>query len=150
MGSLSSKNTDVKYLLCVIDVFTKYAWVKPLKDKKGKTVLNAFIEFYNKFMQEWLKNNNILMYSTHIESKSVIAERFMRTLKSKIYKKMTANNQKSYLGYLNKLVGEYNNTYNSSVPKKSVHADYFALSKEIETDPKSPTFTASDKVHRTT
>ena len=44
MGSLPSKNKNVKYLLCVIDVFTKYAWVKPLKDKKGKTVPNAFIE----------------------------------------------------------------------------------------------------------
>ena len=44
MGSLSSKNKNVKYLLCVIDVFTQYACVKPLKDKKGKTALNAFIE----------------------------------------------------------------------------------------------------------
>ena len=44
MGSLSSKNRNVKYLLCAIDVFTKYAWVKPSKDKKGKTVCNAFIE----------------------------------------------------------------------------------------------------------
>ena len=44
MESLSSKNKNAKYLLCVIDVFTKYAWVQPLKDKKGKTVLNAFIE----------------------------------------------------------------------------------------------------------
>ena len=47
MGSLSSKNRNIKYLLCVIDVFTKYAWVKPLKDKKGKIILNAFIEIVN-------------------------------------------------------------------------------------------------------
>ena len=90
----------------MIDVFTKYAWVNPLKDKKGKTVLNAFIEtvngsnrkpnklwvnqrreFYNKLIQEWLDNNNTLMYSTHNEGKSVIAERFMKTLKIKICKK---------------------------------------------------------------
>ena len=77
MESLSSENTNVKYLLCAVDVFTKYAWVKNLlKDKKGITVLNAFIEivnesnckpnklwvhqgreFYNKLMQEWLDNN---------------------------------------------------------------------------------------------
>ena len=44
MGSLSSKNENVK---CVINVFTKYAWVKPLKDKKGKVVLNTFIEIVN-------------------------------------------------------------------------------------------------------
>ena len=47
MGSLSSKNKNVKYLLCAIDVFTTYAWVKPLKDKKSKTVLHAFIEIVN-------------------------------------------------------------------------------------------------------
>ena len=47
MESLSSKNKNVKYLLCVIDVFTKYAWVKPLKDKKVKTVLNVSIEIVN-------------------------------------------------------------------------------------------------------
>ena len=82
-------------------VFTKYAWVKPLKNKEGKAVLNAFIEivnepnrkpnklwvdqereFYNKIMQEWLDNNDILMYSTHNEGKSVFAERFVKTLKA--------------------------------------------------------------------
>ena len=47
MGSLSSKNRNVRYLLFVIDVFTKYAWVKLLKDKKGKTALNTFIEIVN-------------------------------------------------------------------------------------------------------
>ena len=104
MELLSSKNKNVKYLLCVIDVFTKCAWFKPLKDKKGKTVLNAFIEivnesnrkpkelrvdqgreFYNKLMQEWLDNNDILMYFIHKEGKSVITEKFIKTLKAKIY-----------------------------------------------------------------
>ena len=81
MESLSSKNQNVKYLLRAIEVFTKYAWVILLKDKKGKTFLSFFIEivnesnrkpdklwvdksieFYNKIMQEWLSNNYILMY----------------------------------------------------------------------------------------
>ena len=44
MGSLSSSNWGVKYLLCVIDAFTKYAWVKSLTEKKGKTVLNGFVK----------------------------------------------------------------------------------------------------------
>ena len=47
MESLSSKKKNVKYLLCVKDVFTKYTWVKPLKDKKSKSLLNAFIEIVN-------------------------------------------------------------------------------------------------------
>ena len=107
MESLSSKNKNVKYLLFVIDHFTKYAWVKPMKDKKCKTILNAFIEivnesnrkpnklwvdqgrkFYNKLMQEWLHNNDILMYSTHNEGKSVIAERFIKTISLKSIKKL--------------------------------------------------------------
>ena len=54
-----SKNKNIKYLLCAIDVFTKYAWVKSIK------------------------NNDILMYSTHNEGKSVIAERFIKTIKAK-------------------------------------------------------------------
>ena len=79
-----------------MDVFTKYAWVKPLKIEKGKTVLNGFIEivsefyrkpnklwvdqgreFYNQLMQEWLENNDILVQSTYNEGKSVIADRFI-------------------------------------------------------------------------
>ena len=116
MESLSFKNKNVKYLLCVIDIFTKYAWIKPLKDKKGKTVLNAFIEivnesngkpnklwvdqgreFYNKFMQEWLDINDILMYSTHNEGKSVIAVRFIETLEAKIFRKLTVNDNFIFL-----------------------------------------------------
>ena len=66
-------------------------------------------------MQEWLHNNDILMYSTHNEGKSAIAERFIKTLKPKIYKKMTPNDTISYILYLDKLVGQYNNTYHHSI-----------------------------------
>ena len=66
-------------------------------------------------MQEWLDNNDILMYFTHNEGKSVIAERFIKTLKAKMYKKMTANDSKSYLSYLNKLIDQYKNTYHHSI-----------------------------------
>ena len=112
------KNQDVKYLPCVIDVFTKYGWVKHLKDKKAKTVLHGNIEivreskfkpnklwfdqgkgFYDSFMQKWLDANDILMCWTHNEGKSIVAERFIRTLKSKIYKQMTSHDSKYYLGY---------------------------------------------------
>ena len=81
MGSLSSKYQDVKYLLCVIDVLNKYAWVRPLTNKKPKTFLYGFIgivskskrkpnklwfdqgrKFYINLMQKRLDNNNILMF----------------------------------------------------------------------------------------
>ena len=96
MKSVSSKNKSIKYLVSVINLFTKYGQVTPLKDKKAKTLLNAFIEivnesnrkanklqvdqgrqFYNKLMKKCLDNNYILMYSAH-EGKSVIAERFIK------------------------------------------------------------------------
>ena len=78
--------------------------------KPNKLWLDQRREFYNKLMQDWLDNNNTLIYSTHNESKSVIAERFIKALKSKICRKMTANDNKSHLPYLNKLVDHYNNT----------------------------------------
>ena len=61
-------------------------------------------------MRKWL--DDILTYSTHNKGKEVVDERFIKPLESKIYNKMAANNKKSYLGQLNKLVVEYNNTYN--------------------------------------
>ena len=100
--SLFSKNKNVKYLY----VSQMFSLNMHALNKKDKTVLNAFIEivnesnlnpkklwvdqgreFYNKLMQEWYGNNDILMYSTHSEGKSVIVERYMKTLKAKIYKK---------------------------------------------------------------
>ena len=100
-----------------------------MKDKKGNTVLIAFMEiviesnlkpnrswvdqggeFYNKSMQEWL-DKLFFMYSAHNGSKSLIDVMFIKRLKTKIYKKMTANNSKSDLSYLNKLVDQYNSLY---------------------------------------
>ena len=104
---LSKYNKGIRFLLCVIDMFSKYAWVVPLKDKKGISFVKAFqsilkqsnrkpnkiwvdkgSEFYNAYFKKWLRDNDIFMYSTHNEGKSVVAERFIRTLKSKIYKYM--------------------------------------------------------------
>ena len=106
---ISKFNKRFRLLLCVIDIFSKYVWFVPLKDKKGVSIVNAFqktlndsnrkpnkiwvdkgSEFYNSFAKKWLKNNDIEMYSIHNEGKSVVAERFIRTLKTKIYKYMTS------------------------------------------------------------
>ena len=100
MQSLSRKNKGIKYLLCAIDLYRKYAFVIPLKDKKGISIVNAFNkiikqsnrkpnkiwvdqggEFYNNVSKKWLSDNDIIMYSTYNEDKSVVAERFIRTLK---------------------------------------------------------------------
>ena len=87
------------------------------------------------------------MYSTHNEGKTVVAERFIRTLNVKIYKKKTANHSKFYLGCLIKLVNEYNNTYHHSVGKKPIHAaDYSPLTEKIEWSHKASKLNVSDRV----
>ena len=93
MQLISKYNKKIRYLLCVIDLFGKYAWVVPLKDKKGIAIVNAFrsildsskrkpnkiwfdqgSEFNNSSFKKWLKVNGIEMYSTHNEGKSVVSE----------------------------------------------------------------------------
>ena len=109
MQLISKFNKRFRFLLCVIDIFSKYAWVVPLKDKKGVSIADAFqkildesgckpnkiwvdkgSEIYNNSFKKWLKDNNIEMYSIHNEVKSVVAERFIGTLETKIYKYMTS------------------------------------------------------------
>ena len=137
MQLLSKFNKGIKYLLCVIDLFSKYAFVVLLKDKKGVNIANAFqsildksgrkpnkiwvdqrSEFYNHNFKKWLANNDISMYSTCNEGKSVVAERFIRTLRNKSYKHMTAVSKNVYYDALDDIVKKYNNTWHSTIKMK--------------------------------
>ena len=137
MQLLSKYNKGITFSLCVIDIFSKYAWVVPLKDKKGISIVKAFqsilkqsnrkpnkiwvdkgSEFYNAYFKKWLRDNDIAMYSTHNERKSVVAERFIRTLKSKIYKYMTSISKNVYIDKLDDIVDECNNTYHTTIKMK--------------------------------
>ena len=133
MQSLSKKNKGIKYLLCAIDLYSKYPFVVPLKDKKGISVTNGFnkiikqsgrkpnkiwvdqgSEFYNHVFKRWLSKSNIIMYSSSV----VVAERFIRTLKNKLYKHMTATGKNVYYDVLDGIVNEYNNTKNNTIKMK--------------------------------
>ena len=113
-------------------MYSKYAFVVPLKDKKGISIVNAFNKiikqsgrkpnkiwvdqggkFYNNVFKKWLSSNNIIMYSTYNEGKSVVAERFIRTLKNKLYKHITATGKNVYYDVLDDVVNKYNNTKHS-------------------------------------
>ena len=137
MQSLSRKNKVIKYLLCAIDLYSKYAFVIPLENKKGICVTNGFNkiikqsnrkpnkiwvdqggEFYNNVFKKWLSDNDIIMYSTYNEGKSVVAERFIRTLKTKLYKHMTAIGKNVYYDVLDDVVNKYNNTKHSIIKMK--------------------------------
>ena len=143
MKLLSKQNKGIKYLLCAIDLFSKYAFVVPLEDKKGISIVNAFdkkikqsnkkpnkiwvdqgSEFYNRDFEKWLLSNNIIMYSTYNEGKSLVAERFIRTLKNKLYKHMTATGKNVYYDVLDDVVNKYNNTWHNSIKMKPIDVKY--------------------------
>ena len=166
MQLLSKYNKGIRFLLCVIDIFSKYAWVVPLKDKKGIRLVKAFQiilkqlnkkpnkiwvdkgpEFYNAYFKKWLRDNDIVMYSTHNEGKSVIAERFIKTLKSKIYKHMTSISKNVYIDKLDDIVDECNNTCHTTIKMKPIDVKdnkYINISKEINN--KYPKFQVGDRV----
>ena len=139
MQVISKFNKGLRFLLCVIDIYSKYGWVVPLKDKKGVSIVNAFQsilkksnrkpnkiwvdkggEFYNRSMKSWLEKNDIEMYSTHNEGKSVVAERFIRTIKNKIYKYMTSISKNVYIDKLDDIVHKYNNKKHRTIKMKPI------------------------------
>jgi hypothetical protein len=134
MQEWAKQNKDYKYILKIVDVFSKYAWSVPLIDKKGSTAVKAFDsiikfsnrkpkhiwvdkgkEFYNKEMDQWLKHNNINRYSTYGEHKSAVAERFNRTLKTNMWKRFTAENTRIWTDMLPTLLKNYNNKFHNSI-----------------------------------
>ena len=151
-------------MLCIIDTYSRYAWVIPLKYIRGSTITNAFQkllkkcnlksnkiwfnkgrEFYNRSMKSCLEKNNIEMYSMHNEGKSVIAERFIKTLKNKIYKYMTSISKNVYIDKLDDIVHKYNNTYHNTIIMTPVDvklSTYIDSSKEI--NDKDPKFKVGD------
>ena len=97
-------------------------------------------------MKSWFKDNDIEMYSNN-EGKSVIAERFVGTLKNKIYKHMTAVSKNVYIDKLDDIVNEYNNTYHRTIKMKPVDVkDNTYIDFKEETNDKDPKFKVGDHV----
>ena len=166
MQLIGKYNKGIRYPLSAIDLFSKYTWVVPLKDKKGTAIVNAFQsildnskrkpnkvwtdhggEFYNNVFKRWLKDNNVKIYSTYNEGKSVVAERFIKTLKNKIYKHMTAISKNVYFDVLDDIVDEYNNKYPRKIKMKTIDVkdDSFA-EYNGESNEKDPKFKVGDHV----
>ena len=104
MQLVSKFNKGFRFLLCVVNIYSKYAWIVTLKNKKAVSIFNAFEsvlkksnrepnkiwvdkgdEFHNNAFKNFLQDNNVKMHSTHNEGKFVVTERFIRTIKNKIY-----------------------------------------------------------------
>ena len=170
MQLISKFNKGFRFLLCVIDIYSKYAWVVPLKDKKGVSIVNAFqsilkksnrkpnktwvdkgSEFYNLSMKSWLEKNDIEMYSTHNEGKSVIVERFIKTIKNKIYKHMTLISKNLYIDKLDDIVNECNNAKHRTIKMKPIVVKdntYIDFGKEVNDN--YPKFKVGDHVRIST
>lgn len=135
LQSYSEYNDGYRYILCVIDVFSKYAFVRPMKNKKSTTVKECFAsifseakatprhlqtdkgtEFISKDVQSFLKNYNINYYTTNNpDIKASVVERFQRTLKMKMWRYFTHNNTYRYVDILSDLLYSYNHSTHRSI-----------------------------------
>ena len=155
-----------RFLLCVIDIYSKYAWVVPLRNKTGREVRAAFSkifkerkpekiwvdrgrEFYNKDVDSLMDDEDIEMYSTHNEGKSVVAERFIRTLKEKLYWEMTARGTKKFSQFLPEIVKKYNDTIHSRTRQKPSEVVEGSVDYSPDKNPTEPKFSPGDIVRIT-
>ena len=172
MIKYSKQNNNYKYILTVIDFFSKHSWCYPLKNKKYNEIINSFkdifkkskrkpnfiqsdegSEFTNKQVQKFFNDNNIKWYHTYNRDiKCSICERFNRTILNKIYKNFTLNNNTIWIKDLNKLVKEYNNSYHRTIKMKPIDAskksneNIVRKNYNFEITDKKPKFSIGDKV----
>ena len=172
MKALSKENEGVNFLLLVIDTFSKYGWIVPLKNKKAQTIVKALkeifkesgrrpdklwtdkgTEFFNKDVRDL-----VYLYATENEEKSSIAERWIRTMKENMFKYFTDNNTNKYIDVLPDLVEDYNNTVHSSTKFTPVEAskkeNEFKVWRNLypdlyKTSRLNPKFSEGDKVRIT-
>ena len=173
MIKYSKQNKNYKYILTVIDFFSKYSWCYPLKTKKSEEIINSFkdifkkskrkpkliqsdegSEFTNNVTQTFFQKNNIKWYHTfNRDIKCSICERYNRTILNKIYKNFTLNNNTIWINDLDKLVNEYNNTYHRSIKTKPIDASLKVNENIIRNNlynfrytNKNPKFSIGDRV----
>jgi len=152
LSSLSKYNDKYKYLLNIIDVFPRYAWSVPLKDKTANSIKAALkslfqnrkpisiqsdkgTEFVNATVQQYLKRQGVGFHTTHNpDIKGAIVERFQRSLKSRMYKFFTKNNTNRYLDVINKFVIGYNSSVHSTIsmpPSKVTPSNIYTVWRKV-------------------
>ena len=136
MSQYSKDNDGYRYILTAIDIFSKYAWAVPLKNKSEKALVEAFrkifklgrkpqklqtdkgTEFINRGVQALLKENGVDFFTTNNETKASVVERFNRTLKSRMWKYFTAKNTHRFINVLSDLMKGYNNSFHGNIQTK--------------------------------
>lgn len=152
LSSLSKYNDRNKYLLNVIDIFSRYAWSVPLKDKTGTSITSVLkslfknrkpitiqsdkgTEFVNATVQKYLKSQGVSFHTTHNpDIKGAVIERFNKSLKTRMYKYFTKNNTYRYLDAIDKLLTGYNNSVHSTIgmpPSKVNPSNIYSVWKRM-------------------
>ena len=139
MQKLEKYNKGYKWILTVIDIFSRYVWAFPLKSKTGEGVAEAFKkifeesmpekiqfdegrEFYNKLFKTLLEENEIEYFSSKSDKKASIVERFNKTLKTRMWKYFEEEGTYKWFDVLDDLVKGYNNSFHSSISMKPIEA----------------------------
>ena len=135
---ISRSNNGNRFILTVIDIFSRYAWARPLKSKKGNEVANAFKdifeegripkriqtdqgkEFENRFVKRLFEEHDIELFSVKSAYKAALVERFNRTLKTKIWKYFTNNLTNKWTNVLQDLVSSYNNSIHRTINRTPI------------------------------
>lgn len=169
MQSHSKQNKGYKFVLIVIDTFTKYVWVEPLKNKTGNEVVKCMsnilkkaspkllqtdngTEFYNTYFKNLMSKYKIRHYSVYSNIKAAMVERVIRTVKNRMYKYFTANGSWTWINHIPRLIHNYNNSVHSTIkctPQEArlnpniiqLHANILETGKI-----KKPKFKIGDKV----
>ena len=134
-------NDGYKYLLVVIDIFSRYGWVEPLKDKTANEIVKAFDkilkegripkrlrtdaakDFTSERFQNYVESKNITHFVTHSEKQANYVERFIKTLKSRIFRYMVEKNTARYIDVLPKIVDSYNRTWHSGIRSEPINVN---------------------------
>ena len=163
MQLVSKSNKRLWFLSWIIDIYSKYAWTVPLKDKNAvtnvfqkvsnesnckpnKIWVDKYTEFYIRPIKSWLQDNDIQMYLTNNEAKSVDDERFTRTLKNKAYKCMTLVSKNVYIDKLDDILNKYNNIYHDTFKMKPDNVKSDTYLSGIENNKEGPKFEVGDHV----
>ena len=150
MTNVKYLNRQYTFILTVIDLFSRYAWAVPLKNKSSSDVLEAFKkiiessdrkpkkiwadegkEFLNKQFQKFMTENDMSIYHTYSKEKASIIERFNRTLKTHMFYKFTENNNKDWYSILPGLLEDYNNSVHSTIKMTPIEASLSENSDKI-------------------
>lgn len=143
----SDENDGYKYLLVVIDIFSRYAWIEPLKDKTSKNIVTAFnkilkqgrkprrlrsdaaTDFTSRDFQNNLKKKKITHFTTHSEKQANYVERFIKTIKTKIWRYIRSTNSRRYIDVLQDLVESYNKSWHSGIKSEPINVTNINESK---------------------